>query len=287
MNNVAIVTDSGAYIPEEMSTGYPIHIIPFQLIWNNQVFLDGVDMQPEEFYTRLLTEKQFPGTSQPSPQAFVEVYQPLIQQGYQVLSIQTSSRLSGTYSSAVQASAQIPEAPIEVVDSGTTAMEMGFHVLAAARAAREGASLEACKAIAERARQHTGVLFVVNTLDYLHRGGRIGGAAAFLGNLLDLKPILHVRQGRIEAVDKVRTMSKAVTRLLDLVGERIQNQPSVRLSALFANEPERAKNLLEKAILHFGSNSIDIKESFCSRVSPVVGTHTGPDGVGLAYMAGM
>jgi DegV family protein with EDD domain len=287
MNNVAIVTDSGAYIPDEMSAGFPIHIVPFNLIWNSHVYRDGVDMQPKEFYKRLLSEKQLPGTSQPSPQAFEEVFRSLVERDFQVLSILTSSRLSGTYDSAIQASQQIPGASIEVVDSETTAMEMGFHILAAARAAVEGASLAVCKAIAEKARQHTGVFFVVNTLDYLHRGGRIGGAAALMGSVLDLKPILHVRNGRLEAVGKVRTMRKAVSSLLDMVGERIQNQHTVRLSALFANEPERAKKLLDDAMLRFSNTAIDIKESFYSMVSPVIGTHTGPDGVGLAYMAGM
>ena len=287
MNNVAIVTDSGAYIPEEMSAGFPIHIVPFQLIWNNHVYSDGVDMKPEEFYQRLLSEKEFPVTSQPSPQAFEKVYRSLLERGHQVLSILTSSRLSGTYASAVQATQQLPGASIEVVDSETTAMEMGFHILAAAREAVGGASLAVCKAVAEKARQHTGVFFIVNTLDFLHRGGRIGGAAAFMGNVLDLKPVLHVSNGRLEAVGKVRTTRKAVSSLLDMVGERIKNQPSVRLSALFANEPERAKKLLDDAIQRFGANAIEIKESFYTMVSPVIGSHTGPDGVGLAYMAGM
>jgi DegV family protein with EDD domain len=287
ISKVAIVTDTGAYIPPEMSANYPIFFVPFQLVWHNQVYRDGVDLTPEQFYIRLESEKEFPGTSQPSPHAFLDVFHPLVKQGYQILAIQTSSRLSGTYASALQASKMLHDAAVSVVDSGTSAMEMGFHVLAAARAAVEGATLAECKKIAEKARSHTGVFFVLNTLEYLQRGGRIGGAAAFLGSLLNIKPILHVHNGRVEAVGKVRTMRKAVESLLDIVGERIREKSPVRLSALYANEPERAKYLLDSALQRFNGGAFEIKEAFYSKISPVIGAHTGPDGVGLAYMAGM
>jgi DegV family protein with EDD domain len=285
MPNVAIVTDTGAYIPPELHRNYPVFLVPFQLVWGDRTFLDGIDIQLEDFYSRLETSKIFPSTSQPPPSAFLDLYNELLQQGYEVLSIQTSSKLSGTYSSAVQACKMLPGAPIEVVDSETTAMEMGFHVLAAARAAANGATLQDCKAIAEKARSHTGVYFVVSTLDYLHRGGRIGGAAAFVGNALQLKPILHVQNGRVEAVDRVRTMRKAVERMLHIIFQRIADSNHIRIAALYANEPARAKKLLEQALQTFDPKII--VEAFCAGVSPVVGTHTGPAGVGLAYMADM
>ncbi|MCJ7625599.1 MAG: DegV family protein [Anaerolineaceae bacterium] len=285
MPKVAIVTDSGAYIPPELYRDYPVYIVPFQLVWGDRTFLDGVDIQLEDFYSRLETSEIFPSTSQPPPSTFMDLYNELLQQGYEVLSIQTSSKLSGTYSSAVQASKMLAGAPIEVVDSKTTAMEMGFHVLAAARAAANGAALLECKAIAEKARSHTGVYFVVSTLDFLHRGGRIGGAAAFVGNALQLKPILHVQNGRVEAVDRVRTMQKAVERMVQIVGKRISKSSHVRIAALYANEPQRAANLLEQTMQAYDPKTII--EAFCAGVSPVVGTHTGPAGVGLAFMADM
>jgi DegV family protein with EDD domain len=291
MSKVAIVTDSGASLPPEISAGYPIFEVPFQLVWGSQVYLDGVDLQSAEFYTRLKTDKVFPTTSQPAPMAYFEVFKSLIDQGYQVLGIFTSSRLSGSFSSAVQACKMLPGALLHLVDSQSSAMEMGFHVLAAARAAVNNASLSECAHIAEQARLHTGVFFVLNTLDYLQRGGRIGGAAAFLGNVFNLKPILHVLNGRINAVGRVRTMHKALESLLEIVGDRIHHAPfgynPIRLCALYANEPERAKLLLEIALQKFQSHSGLIKEAFCSKISPVIGVHTGPDGVGLAYMVGM
>jgi DegV family protein with EDD domain len=287
MHRVAIVTDSGACIPDELRNGYPIYEVPFQLVWGNQVFLDGVDIKPSDFYARLVTDKIFPTTSQPTPNAFYEVFKSLADQGYQVLGILTSSKLSGSFSSAIQACKMLPKAMIQLVDSGSTAMEMGFHILAAARAAVQNASLAECRQIAEQARQHTGVFFVLNTLDYLQRGGRVGEAAAFLGNLLHIKPILHVLNGRIDAVGRVRTMRKAVETLMDLIADRIQHKCPVRLCALYANEPERAEALLKTAINRFQNDSAIIQEAICCKISPVIGVHTGPDGVGLAYMVGM
>ena len=235
--------------------------------------------------------KYFPTTSQPAPKAYFDVFKSLIEQGYQVLGIFTSSRLSGSFASAAQACRELPGALIHLVDSQSSAMEMGFHILAAARAAVQNASLSECAHIAEQARQHTGIFFVLNTLDYLQRGGRIGGAAAFFGNMFHIKPILHVLNGRIDAVGRVRTMRKAVENLMEIVSERIQHAPfgnnPIRLCALYANEPERAKLLLEIALQNLQAHSGLIKEAFCSKISPVIGVHTGPDGVGLAYMVGM
>ncbi len=288
MNKVAIVTDSGANLSSAMCAGYPIYQVPFQLVWGNQVYRDGIDIQPADFYSRLQTSKEFPTTSQPAPKTFVEMFKSLLDQGYQVLGVFTSSKLSSTFDSALQACKMLPGALIQFVDSGSTAMELGFHVLTAARAAVAGASLAECKKIAEKVRTHTGIYFVVNTLDYLQRGGRIGGATAFLGNLLNIKPILHIMNGRVEAVGKVRTMRKAVEILLDKVSGCIQGKKPVTLTALYANEPERAENLLELSLQHFSAEAtIEINETFCHHISPVIGAHTGPDGVGLAYLAGM
>ena len=149
---------------------------------------------------------------------------------FQILAILISSALSGTVVSAVQVQAEMPDAPIEIVDSYNTAMAMGFQVLQAARAAEEGANLAECKEVAERACEHTGVIFAVDTLEFLHRGGRIGGASRYLGTALNIKPILEVREGRIEALEKVRTRKKSLIRLLELIGERIDGREPVRLA---------------------------------------------------------
>ncbi len=284
MAPVAVVTDSTAYIPKELVTKYNLIVLPQLLIWGEETFEDGVDIQPEEFYNRLKTAKQMPTTSQVTPVTMQKTFTRLLEEGHDVLGIFISSKLSGTIQSAMQARDALSSGKekVEIIDSYSTSMAMGFHVLSAARAAADGASLAECKAVAEKARQHSGVYFVVDTLEFLHRGGRIGGAQRFLGSALNLKPVLAVLDGRVEAVERIRTKRKALNRLLELVGENVQGKSPVRLATLHANAPQEARDLLERA-----SEMLNPVESIFSEVSPVIGTHTGPGTVGLAYMAGM
>ena len=282
MSKIAFVTDSTAYIPKDLLQQYPISVAPQVLIFGDEIFEDGVDIQPSEFYTRLKHAKIMPTTSQASPKAFKDIFDRRLEEGYQILTILVSEQLSGTLASAFQARELLPGAPIEIVDSRTTAMAMGFQVLAAARAAADGANLAECKAIAEKAREHTGVIFAVDTLEFLHRGGRIGGAARLLGTALNMKPILEVTGGRVEAIERVRTRRKSLNRLVELVEERIAGRQPVRLATLHANDPENAKTILKDT-----SHKVNAVESIFSEVSPVVGTHTGPGTVGIAFMAGM
>jgi DegV family protein with EDD domain len=164
-------------------------------------------------------------------------------------------------------------------------MAMGFPVLVAARAAMQGATLEECRLLAENAVKHSGVFVVVPTLDYLHRGGRIGGAAALVGSVLNLKPIIKLIDGRLEPVDKVRTFGKAVDRMLELFLKDVEGRLPVRLCVHHANNPDEAKDLLKRVRARFGPS--DVSEAFVADVSPVIGTHIGPGALGIAYMAGM
>ena len=285
MSKVAIVTDSTAYIPSSYFVGLPLESIPLQVIWGEKVYRDGIDIKPVEFYERLKTATVMPSTSQATPMEFREIYARLLDDGYDILSIHISSKLSGTMDSAIQAKNMFKTDRIELVDSETAGMALGFQALNAAKAAKQGESLSDCKKIAELSRQHTGVYFLVSTLEFLHRGGRIGGASAFLGTMLNLKPILEVRDGRIEAVDKVRTISKAQDRLLDIFEARLEKERApFHIAALHANAQVEAEALLEKAKKRF-SNS-DIVETVCTDVSPVIGTHTGPGALALAFFAG-
>jgi DegV family protein with EDD domain len=223
-----------------------------------------------------------PTTSQPSPAAFIEVYENLAAQGFDILSMHISSKLSGTMDSATQARAALPKLNIELHDSLSTSMCLGFQVLAVIRAAEQGASLKECKALAEQARQHSGVLFLLNTLEFLRRGGRIGGAQAFLGTALNLKPILEVRDGRVESIDKVRTWNKAMDRLLELFEQRVDKRVPIRIGGLYGGASEESAALLERARQRFGVS--EVSETLISPVSPVIGVHTGPGVVGLAYI---
>lgn len=285
MSKVAVVTDSTAGIPEELTNGYVLHSIPLTVIWGEESYRDGIDITNLEFYTRLQNAKVMPTTSQPSPAAFQQVYASLLDQGYDVLSIHISEKLSGTLASAYQARDLVKSDRIEIVDSESAGMALGFQALEVARVARQGASLAECKALAEKAPAHTGVLFAVSTLEFLHRGGRIGGAAAFLGTALGLKPILGLKDGKIEAVEKIRTLNKAIDRVVEIMVQRVGNQRPVHIAALHANAPAEAEKLLEKVCARFDSK--DIVEAISGPVSPTIGTHTGPGTVGLAFMAGM
>ncbi len=284
MSKIAIVTDSTAYIPADLIQKYNLTVTPQVLIWGEETFRDGVDIQPDEFYARLKTTKVMPTTSQVTPITMKTTFEGLIEKGYDVLGIFLSAKLSGTIQSAVQAMEMMGSAGEKVtyVDSNTTAMAMGFQVLTAARAVADGANLNEAVALAEKAREHTGVYFAVDTLEFLHRGGRIGGAQRFLGTALNMKPVLAVIDGRVEAVERIRTKGKALDRVLELVMEQTKGKTPVRLATLHASAEEEAQTLLDKA-----SREMDAVESILTTVSPVVGTHAGPGTVGLAYMAGM
>jgi DegV family protein with EDD domain len=284
MSKIAIVTDSTAYIPSDLVRKYNLTVTPQVLIWGEEMYQDGIDIQPDEFYARLKTTKVMPTTSQVSPATMQSTFEGLIAKGYDVLGIFLSAKLSGTIQSVVQAKEMMGSAGEKVtyVDSRSTAMAMGFQVLAVARAVEDGASLQDAVALAEKAREHTGVYFAVDTLEFLHRGGRIGGAQRFLGTALNMKPVLAVIDGRVEAVERIRTKGKALERVLELVIEQTKGKTPVRLATLHAAAEAEARALLDKA-----SKELNATESILSTVSPVVGTHAGPGTVGLAYMAGM
>ena len=284
MSGIAVVTDSTAFIPEALVQQWGITVAPQILIWGDETFHDGVDIQPEEFYTRLATAKTMPTTAQVSVVSMQEIFERLIAQGADVLGVFISGKFSGTMQSAEQARDALGTAASKVtlVDSQASAMALGFQALAAAKAAREGASMAELKRLVEKSRDHIGVYFAVETLEFLHRGGRIGGAQRFIGSALNLKPILALRDGRIEAQDRVRTKSKAIDRVLELVTNDVKGKSNIRLATVHANAEAEAKELLEKA-----SRQVGAVESVLASLSPVVGAHTGPGTVGLAFMAGM
>jgi DegV family protein with EDD domain len=176
MGKVAIVTDSSAYIPKDLVKSLNITVVPLVVIWGNETLEDGLDILPEQFYNRLKTAKEMPTTSQVSVPNMHKAFSGLLDQGYEVLGIFLSSKLSGTMQSANQGRDELSagKEKVTLVDSFTTAMAMGFHVTSAANAAVQGASVAECKKIAEESQRNSGVYFVVDTLEFLHRGGSIG-----------------------------------------------------------------------------------------------------------------
>jgi DegV family protein with EDD domain len=284
MSKIALVTDSTTYMPPELVKKYNISVAPQVLIWGDQTYKDGVDIESREFFTRLKTAKVMPTTSQVAVISFQEIFQNLVNQGYEVLALLVSSKLSGTVQSAMQARDLMSSAreKVNVVDSQSVAMALGFQVLAVARAIEDGAGLKDAIALAERSYQYTGVFFAVDTLEFLHRGGRIGGAQRFLGTMLNMKPILAIQDGRVEGIERIRTKNKAQDRVLELTIEKVAGRTPVRLATLHANAADDARALLTRA-----EQALNPVESIFTEVSPTVGTHAGPGTVGLAFMAGL
>jgi DegV family protein with EDD domain len=281
MSKFALVTDSTAYIPVEYVKKHNITVAPQVLIWGNETLRDGIDITSDDFFSRLKTSKTMPSTSQVSPSSMQAIFQPLVEQGFEVLGIFISSKLSGTLQSAIQGKEMmgVSGEKVHLVDSQSTAMALGFQVLAASRALEAGATIQEGVALAEKAHAKTGVLFAVDTLEFLHRGGRIGGAQRFIGAALNLKPILELQDGKVEGIERIRTKTKAHDRILELVTEKTKGKSNIRIASLHANAADDARALLDRV-----TKALNPVETIFTEVSPVVGTHTGPGTVGLAFM---
>ncbi len=282
MNRIALVTDSTATIPDDLLREYDIRVAPQVVIFGEETLRDGVDITPDQFYVRLSESEVLPTTSQATVGAFKEIFEPLVAEDATILAFLISTGLSGTYQSAMQAKDLFPDARIEIVDSATAAMALGFQVLGAARAIKEGASAEEAIAVAKSAQDTTGVIFIVDTLEFLHRGGRIGGAARLLGTALNLKPLLAVNEGKIEALERVRTKRKATARLLEIMEGRLAGKDKIRIATIHAAAEADALDLLREAEARFKPI-----ESVVSVASPAIGVHTGPGTLGLAYCYGI
>jgi len=280
-NKIAVVLDSTTTLPHGYLSELETRTAPAIIIWEGEELLDGVDIQPDEFYARLAVAKEMPSTSQATPVMFKGIFDELVGKGYEILAVTISSKLSGMYTSAVQAKHALENARIEVVDSLTGTMTIGLSLGRMLEALKSGAGLEKCRQVLEDALANTGVLLTVETLDFLHRGGRIGGAQKFLGSALQLKPILEVTNGAFEGLEKVRTRGKALDRLVDLTIEKIGDRRPVEIAALHANAEEVAHELVEKVRAR-----VDVAKAYVTGVSPAVGVHLGPGTVGLAFLAG-
>jgi len=275
---IVVVTDSTAYIPKEALGNLSIPVIPLWLLWDGDRFRDGIDIDPATFYSRLKESKTIPTTSQPSAGEFVEFFKEQARDADAVVGIFISSKISGTVHSALTAQQQLRNPNIHVIDSLSTSMGLGFLVLAAAEAAAAGKSVDEVIAVAQNVRSHLHVLFVIDTLEYLHRGGRIGGAKRLLGTALNIKPVLDLESGAIEALTQVRTKKKAVAQVLDIAEQRTNGKPIARAAVVDVDTPDEANDTARKIKERFGLDIV-----YRSPVSPVIGTHTGPGTLGLLF----
>ena len=277
---IVVATDSSAYIPEQALGGLDVRVIPLWLLWGDERFRDGVDIDPPAFYRRLRESSSFPTSSQPSPGEFIEFFREVSSGADAVVAVLVSSKISGTITNAQIALAERPDLNIRVVDSLNTAMGLGFIVMAAAQAAAAGKSIDEVIGAAEDMRDRVHFMFAVDTLEYLHRGGRIGGAKRLFGTMLNIKPLLHWLDGQIEPLVQVRTKRKAIERMLDEAEERLGGKRMAEAAVIDVDTAEEGDAVAERVRERFGVSRV-----FRSPVSPVVGTHAGPGSVGLVFYA--
>ena len=277
MQNIAIVTDSSAYLSAEFVKKNNIHVIPLRIHWDEETLLDGIDINPSQFYERLEKSATIPSTSQPSAGDFIEVFDRLSQDHDAILALLISSGISGTVDSAELAIKMFNKIPVVVIDSLITSAGLGMIVKVAVQAVAEGKNIQEIQLMSQKIIRTIKTFFVVDTLKYLHKGGRIGGASRYLGSALDIKPILYFDdQGKIEALEKVRTKRNALERLMNLAEEHSKGK-NVVVSLIHANSLNDVTLLKEKVEKRFACKEVDIYE-----LSPVIGTHVGPGTLGIA-----
>ena len=273
---VRIVTDSTADLTKEQQQAAGITVVPLNVHFGDEVFRDHVDLTTDEFFRRLKASPQLPRTSQPAVGVFEEAYRSLRQNGDEIVSVHLSGKVSGTYNSALMASKGVDETAIEVVDSLSTSMALGFMALEGAKLARAGKDratiAEHLRALVPKAR----VICVVDTLTYLERGGRIGKARALLGSLLNVKPILQLKEGEVVPIGRARGRPQALTRLVELL-ER--DGHVTQLAVMHGAAPADADHLRERVAANYPGLDILLTE-----IGAVLGTHTGPGVIGFTYL---
>ena len=275
---IKIVTDSTAYLPEATVRQHDIRVVPLYVHFGEKAFREGVELSNQEFYTRLKEAPELPTTSQPSAGEFHQVFKELLDAGHEIVTLTISSKLSGTWNSAMAAKEMLPEADITVIDSLSTSVGLHLMVETAVEAASAGATRQEIVEKVEAIKQRLQIFFVVDTLEYLAKGGRIGNAKAFLGTLLKVKPILVLQDGAIEPLEQVRSKRKAQARMLDLVEEYVDNRgPQARTAVTNALVPDEAEALKKEIVERLGC-----REPVMGELGPVIGTHTGPGVVGVA-----
>lgn len=276
--SLAIVTDSTANLPAELIEKHHIRVIPQILNWEGDSLLDGIDILPDAFYRRLAAAREVPTTSQPSPGQFLEFFNEVAETAESIVGIFISENLSGTLASAHAAVQSMGDYPIAIVDSRSASLGEGLIVLAAARAAAEGRTYQEVAEVARAIVPRVKIMFVVDTLEYLYKGGRIGGAQRLLGSLLSMKPVLHLEDGRIEPLARVRTKRKAMQHMLDVAAEELKGKRHVYGGVIGA----AAANDMAHVVQQFReiANPVELVQN---ELTPVIGTHVGPGTVGMAY----
>ncbi len=279
---IKVVTDSTCYLPPGLIVEHDIRVVPLSVLFGNQAYREGFDMDAEGFFRRMEQENTFPTTSQPGIEDFLGVWRPLLDAGHKIITILISGGLSGTVATARSAARSLPDrSAVTVFDSTSTAMGLGMQALRAAELAEEGHSVSDILSVLERMREAIRVLFMIDTLEYLRRGGRINAASAWLGTLLRVKPLLALHDGVIVPLEQVRTARRAVARLRDLAIAHLKDDRQPWIAVMHSRSPEAGHKLLDALRPYFPDARF-----FFSEIGPVLGTHLGPGGVGLMICPG-
>jgi len=279
MARIGIVTDSTAHVPDALVEKYDLRVANLSIQFG-QTSVREHDLTTEEFFRRAREAPALPTSSQPSPDEFLRIYRDLARDHDSIIVVTTSHKLSGTINSERLAAGMMQDEPaqITVIDTLSAWMGTGLQAIAAAQAAAEGKTHEECVALVESLTPRMQVLLVVDTLEYLQRGGRIGSAQAFIGSMLQIKPILTVRDGLVQPLERVRTKRKALERLVDIMAAHVGSNPYTAAVG-HADALEEAEQL-RAMILQRMPQARDI---YASSVSPVVAVHLGPGALGLVY----
>jgi DegV family protein with EDD domain len=273
---VKIVTDSGADLPDQLAKELGITVVPLYIRFGEEVYRDRVSISEDEFYERLTHDPVHPSTTQPGPQDFLEAYQKLSADADGIVSIHISGKLSGTCNSALMAKGMLEgECPVEVVDSETLSMSVGLIVIAAAEMAKAGESLDKIVEWVKQAIPKTYLFFLLDTLEYLRRGGRIGKAKALMGSILSVKPMLTIKDGELVPAGQARTRAKGIDKLFDFV----ENAGNIQdLAVVYNTTPDEAQALAERLGSVFAKEKIRM-----SRVGPGLGVHGGPGAMLVSF----
>jgi len=276
---VIIVTDSASDLPSDVAEELGIKIVPLNVNFGTESFKDGVTISADEFYGRLIDGPVLPTTSQPSPGDFVEVYEQIPDDVDGVVSIHITSKLSGTYNSAIQAKNQInAKFPIEVIDTASVSMATGLIAIAAGETAKKGGSFEEVVRVAKESIEHTHVVALLDTLEYLQKGGRIGKAQSMVGSLLSIKPMITTLDGEVKPFSKARSFAKGLVKLKDFAEEKA---PLASACVIYSTSIDSATEIAESITEHLSEGN----QPMVTRIGPTIGTYGGPGVVGIALLS--
>jgi DegV family protein with EDD domain len=280
MGKIAVITDSNTCLPAELIQKYQIEIVPIILIFGDEVLRDGVDIGIQDFYARLRTADPLPTTSSPTPAQFVESFEEAKSRGAEgIIVVTLSSKLSMSYNTANMAMEEMQDFPIRLVDSRMATMAQGFVALTAAEAAAQGLGLDDVESLTRKSIDKTGFEVMLETLEYLARGGRVPAIASLVGSAIKLNPIVGNRgDGTVGILAPTFGQKAAIARMLKEIEQKEKSRPLKRLAVMHADALPKAQALMEQVTERF-----DCDEIYLAEFTPVMGAHAGPGVVGLAY----